>query len=373
MKIYTGEFRKICSEIERTNKRITIYGAGMIGSVTTLSILNENNLLGRVAFFADGDSKKWGTEVEGIRVEPKSRLKEINGSDFILIIAISRFYDLYLELEEYENLKGTECCIIPMLCIDNYPVHEESIISKNGDKPIIPKVINYMWLGHNPLPAPLQKCIDSWKRFCPDYEIRCFNEDNYDIEKVPYMKQAYEAKAFGFVPDYARLDILYNYGGIYLDTDVELVKPLDDLLYQEAFCCVEKWQTVNFGGGSGAAPGNKLIGDLLKERERISFIEEDGSQNRNTCGYYDTKFFMERGYRINGKLQTIEGVSVYPYEVFHPYDYMSGKTSATENTYGIHHFNGGWLDEKQAEANRLSVKNYERVCELANRIKSLGY
>ena len=157
MKLYSGEFRKICSDIKRINKHIIIYGAGMIGSVTTLSILNENDLLDRVAFFIDGDSKKWGTEIEGIRVEPKSRLTEINGSDYVIIIAISRFYDLYIELEEIENFKNTECYVVPMLCIDNYPVHRESIIKKQGDKQIIPKVINYMWLGRHALPSHLQK------------------------------------------------------------------------------------------------------------------------------------------------------------------------------------------------------------------------
>lgn len=96
---------------------------------------------------------------------------------------------------------------------------------------------------------------------------------------------------------------------------------------------------------------------------------DDGSQNRNTCGYYDTKFFLKHGYQIGGKIQSVEGVTVYPYEVFHPYDYMSGKTISTINTYGIHHFNGGWLDENQVEANRLSMKNYDRIYQSANEIE----
>ena len=102
------------------------------------------------------------------------------------------------------------------------------------------------------MPGSLKRCIDSWKKYCPDYEIKRWDESNYDISKSSYMKGAYESKKWGFIPDYARLDILYNYGGFYLDTDVELVRSLDELRYQPAFSGVEKWSVVNIGGCSGA-------------------------------------------------------------------------------------------------------------------------
>lgn len=361
MRIKINSFLQIKEEIAKSNKKIVIYGAGMIGSITTLSILGDIGLTAKVECFVDGDSTKWGTFVSNIPVFSKGKLREIDGNKYVVLIAISRFYDLLEELNGFSNLNDAECYIVPMLCLENFKPSFDFVIERQQGIQRIPKVIHYMWFGKNPIPNTLQRCIDSWKKYCPDYEIRCWNEDNYDIEKIPYMKQAYEKRAYGFVPDYARLDILYQYGGIYLDTDVELVRSLNDLLYQEAFACVEKWQTINFGGGSGAIPHNEMIGQLLEERSKISFIEDNGRLNKTTCGYYDTAFFMRHGYKINGKVQKINGVTIYPYEVFHPYDYMSGIVTQTANTYGIHHFNGGWLDGSQANANRITAENYEKA------------
>ena len=99
----------------------------------------------------------------------------------------------------------------------------------------------------------------------------------------------------------------------------------------------------------------------MEYRTKISFLDENGNQNRNTCGFYDTKFFINKGYKINGEVQDVNGFTIYPYEVFHSYDYMSGRVSKSINTYGIHHFNGGWLDESQVEANRKTVELYNRI------------
>ena len=137
---------------------------------------------------------------------------------------------------------------------------------------MIPKIIHYCWFGGESLPESAIKCINSWKKFCPDYEIIRWDESNYDVTKNVYMKEAYEAKKWGFVPDYARLDIVYNYGGIYMDTDVELLKPLDDLLGCNAYMGVEKPGIVALGLGFGAEKGNSVIGDLLEEYNDKRFI-----------------------------------------------------------------------------------------------------
>ena len=172
------------------------------------------------------------------------------------------------------------------------------------------------------------------------------------------MKQAYDSKAFGFVPDYARLEILYNEGGLYLDTDVELKRNIDDLLYQEAFCGVEKWQIINFGGLSGSVKGHPMTKKFLDARKDIMFIDSNGKQNRNTCGFYDTRVAIDDGYKINGETQNINGMNIYTYDYFHPYDYMSGIVNETENTHSIHWFNGGWLDDKMKKANEEAKRNY---------------
>ena len=222
-----------------------------------------------------------------------------------------------------------------------------------------------MWLGRKPIPDNLKRCIDSWRKYCPDYEIIEWNEDNYDVEKHPYMIFAYEVKAYGFVPDYVRLDILYNEGGFYIDTDVEIKKNLDDLRYQEAFCGVEKWQIINFGGLSGAAPKHPMIKLFLDARKNISFLDADGQPQKITCGMYDTPVAIRAGYKINGKTQCINGMNIYAYDYFHPYDYMSGTVYETEHTYSIHWFNGGWLDGKMKKANDNTQKKYEHIYQKA--------
>lgn len=357
-------------QIEQNNQNIIIFGAGMIGTVTVSSILKNYHLEHRVLFYVDNDPNKWGKSVlsgeNEYQIFPVDKLKEIEGKDIVIFLTTSRFSNSLSQLENLENIQDMLCYMIPMMCISNFQPSEKEIIRKDSREPLIPKVIHYMWLGIKEIPRPLQLCIDSWKKYCPDYEIRCWNESNYDIEKNVYMKQAYERKMYGFVPDYARLDILYTYGGIYLDTDVELVKNLDDLLYQEAFCSVEKWQTINFGGGSGSVKNNEAIGKLLKARKNLQFVDQYGNQDKNTCGYYDTLALQKYGYKICGGPQKILNLNIYSYDVFHPYDYMSGRTDLSANTYGIHHFNGGWLDEKMKEENKKSSDEFERIYKLAS-------
>ena len=225
----------------------------------------------------------------------------------------------------------------------------------------IPKVINYCWFSGNPMPEYLVKCIESWKRFCPDYKIVRWDEDNYDVGKNIYMKQAYEAGKWGFVPDIARLDILYNYGGLYIDTDVEIIKNLDDLLGNEAFTGVEKWGNINMGGCSGAVPHHPMIKKMLDFRINEEFIMQDGSLNLTTCGYYETMPFIQEGFIPDNTTQTIDGMTIYSSDYFQPYDYMSGETCITKNTHSIHHFNGGWIDEKHKEERQKTKDNYQKM------------
>lgn len=132
---------------------------------------------------------------------------------------------------------------------------------------MIPKKIHYCWFGKNPLPNEVKKCIESWKLFCPDYEIIEWNEENYDVFKIDYMAEAYKAEKYAFVSDYARLDIIYNNGGIYLDTDVELIRPLDDLLHHSCYLGMELPGRVATGLGFGAVKGNNFLYENMKYYE----------------------------------------------------------------------------------------------------------
>lgn len=365
MNVICQKIERIIKYIKDNNMNIICFGAGVTGRVTALQILKSNDLLDKLLFFIDNDEKLWDMDIVEAGYTYKILSPEILQTDIvnnsIIFLNVSRFEAVVEQLNSYNNLNDVMACITPMLCIHNFCLNESSGTHVISDERKIPPIIHYFWFGKKTIPDSLKRCIESWYKYCPDYEIVQWNEDNYDISKHPYMQQAYENGAYGFVPDYARLDILYNYGGFYLDTDVELIKSLDEMRYQESFVGVEKWQVLNFGGCSGAVKGNPMVGQFLKERESVYFIDANGNQNRNTCGYYDTRVAIRNGYILNGTTQCVNGMNIYAYDYFHPYDYMSGLTNITDNTVSIHHFNGGWLDDDMRAQNELTKCNYLKL------------
>ncbi len=210
---------------------------------------------------------------------------------------------------------------------------------------MIPKTIHYCWFGGKPLPKMAEKCIKSWKKYCPDYEIIEWNESNYDISSAPlYVREAYKAKKWGFVPDYIRLWIIYNYGGIYLDTDVEVVKPLDDLLENKAYAGFETpSNVVNFGLGFGAEPGNRIIKELMDSYNDLHFINPDGTLNMIPSPELNSEVFRRLGLIENNTNQMIGSMRIYSSEYFCPKDMWDRTLKITENTVSIHHFDGSWV------------------------------
>ena len=284
-----------------------------------------------------------------------------------MIITNSHFYPIVKALDELKELEEVEAYIAPVMQVTELKNAVKASPVMLEKEPVIPKVIHYCWFSGKEMPDEFKRNIEGWERCCPGYEIRRWDESNYDVGKNPYMAAAYEHKKWGFIPDYARLDILYHQGGIYMDTDVELVRNLDELLYQPAFCGVEKWGNINMGGCSGAVAHHPMLWEMLQEREKISFIKEDGSLNLETCGIYETRPFIRAGMRIDNQVQNIGGMTVYSSDYFHPYDYMSGELTVTENTFSIHHFNGGWLDQKAKEQREKTRKLYQAVLQRMER------
>ena len=236
---------------------------------------------------------------------------------------------------------------------------------------MIPKKIHYCWFGGNPLPEKDQKCIDSWKEKCPDYEIIRWDESNYDINKNLYMKQAYEAKKWGFVPDFARLDIIYNEGGVYLDTDVELLKNLDELLKNDAYMGTEEGGTyINPGLGFGAAKNHPGIKDLMDIYKNRSFIKEDGTLDTVASPIMNTERLQMHGFVPNNKVQVVNGITIYPSDYLAPKDYQTQKLHLTENSVSIHHYNASWFS-KSKKINRkiiaiIGKKNFYRLVKIKN-------
>lgn len=231
----------------------------------------------------------------------------------------------------------------------------------------IPKIIHYCWLGGNPKPESVLRCIDSWRKYCPDYEIREWNESNLDISMNEYTRQAYEAKAWGFVPDYLRLWIVYNYGGIYLDTDVQIIRSFDPLLSHAAFAGFEQGTAdqdgayVNFGQGFGAEAGNSVLCEHMELYEKLCFRNVDGTFNRLASPHYTTDVLVRRGLnRKSNKIQKLPDITVYPDDRFCPKSFATGMVHKTSNTYSIHQFDGSWYSQAEQELRERWEKDARR-------------
>lgn len=364
MQLKTGSFIAMAEDIIRKNSKIVIWGAGVIGSVITPEILAANGIDSYVECYIDNDRTRWGTDMElggrTVKIYSPDRLK-IMERNTVVLMTISRYYDAFEQLRLMECTGEMSCYIIPMMCIRNFCGNTGNGALMMTSKPVIPKVLHYMWLGNKPMPEKLEKCVESWKTFCPDYEIVRWDETNYDVHKNAFVAEAYDNGRYGFVPDFARLDILHQYGGIYMDTDVEVVRSLDELLYQRAFCGVEKWQVLNFGGCCGAVKGHAGLEPFLERWSERRILREDGTLDSLSSGLIDTEIALQAGYQMNGENQNVLGINIYTFDYFHPYDYMSGMMHRTAHTFSIHHFNGGWLDEGARASNRKTTQMYEEL------------
>lgn len=218
---------------------------------------------------------------------------------------------------------------------------------------MIPKIIHYCWFGRNPLPELAQKCIASWRINFPDYEIKEWNEDNYDVNMIPYTKEAYEAKKYAFVSDYARFWILYRIGGLYFDTDVEVIKPMDEIIARGPFMGCEKRSQAEAppkqlgvapGLGLGMPPGHVLFKEILDEYSSYHFLNKDGSLNNTTIVEYTSQILCKHGLRNTPDIQQVAGVWIYPHDYFAPKNVDTKELVITERTVSIHHYDSSWAE-----------------------------
>ena len=219
------------------------------------------------------------------------------------------------------------------------------------------KKLNYCWFGGNPLPELAQKCIASWKKYCPDYEIIEWNESNFDIHCCKYVEEAYNAKKWAFVSDYCRFWVLYNFGGIYMDTDVEVIKPLDDL--PDNFVGFENKTTCNSGLIRGALSQDKICELMLESYGKDKFLLDNNELNLKTVCARETEILCEYGLVLNGEKQTILETTVFPADYFCPKDFETKEINITRNTLTIHHFDSSWWTEEDYYKEKLT-KRYNK-------------
>ena len=218
---------------------------------------------------------------------------------------------------------------------------------------MLPKIIHYCWFGRGEKPVLAQKCIDSWRKFCPDFEIREWNEDNCDYLAMPFMMEAYAAKKYAFVSDVMRLIVLEQYGGVYFDTDVELVRDIAPLMDDGGFIGFENDQYVNSGQGIAAMPHHPVVQAMIEEYRKLHFTSADGTINAVGCPHLNTDVMERYGLVRNGKEQRVAGIHVYPAEFFNPLDSVTGKLTKTENTYSIHWYSMSWLPKSVQIRSRM--------------------
>ena len=351
MKLRNSNYAEFAKNVREHNIRIIIYGAGMIGQIVIPHIIETYRLHDYVECYVDMDKRKTGKKIVIGYAEYEIKTPDILKDaveNTVILLTNSKFYPVVDFLDKIEALENVDCYIVPMM----------QMIEQ---RPMIPKTIHYCWFGGKMLPDFLKECIASWRELCPDYEIVQWDESNYDVNKFEYTKQAFENGKFGFVTDVARLDILYQHGGIYMDTDVKLIKPLDELLYQKGFVGVERWGNINTGGGVGVIPHHPMIEEMLDYRLKFPFVLHDGSFNIETNGLYETTPFIRHGMRIDNTLQIINGMTVYPASVFHPYDYMSCIENIEDDTMAIHYFYGGWMEEDDRKNRSNTQDKYEAI------------
>ncbi len=224
---------------------------------------------------------------------------------------------------------------------------------------MIPKIIHYCWFGGGEKPKSVIKMINSWEKYCLNFEIKEWNESNFDININQYCKEAYQCGKWAFVSDIARLFALYSEGGIYMDTDVEVIKPLDELLENNVFFGFEgtEWIGTNI---IGSEKDNPFVNEFLNIYNNEKFVNNDNTLNTTTNVERLTDLLQNRyGVKLNGSEQIVKGIHIYPTDYFCPYDYINGTLNKTSNTYSIHWYSQSWI--KRGGIKRKLLQIYHRI------------
>lgn len=345
--------KAITKEIQ--DKKLYFFGAGRsLGNC--LDVYCQNKTPEAVV---DNNEALWGTVKtldgrEARVIGVKDFLKELEHTPLeqVVLIITAVFYgaEIVEQLDGIPELDGLTCYLHAIVRNTAEPM---PAFAFSAGEQKIPKKIHYFWVGGHPLPARLQKCVDSWSRFNPDYEIIRWDESNYDFTKVDYMREAYENKAWGFATDYARLDVVYQYGGIYLDTDVEVLRSLDVLLRDEAFFGAGSADHINTGVGFGAVPQCELVKAMRDYYHDKHFI----GSNRAVNLQYQNPVFTQYGFRIANEYQRINDMVIYSAEVLSPSGTVGWGNFFSDKTISIHHNEYSWI----AENERIALRNLKEM------------
>ena len=346
---------------------VIVIGAGK----RAVWLLNTYDL--NYKYVVDSDEKKEGKVIEGEKVSLKIQgweyLEEhYEKNDLIIVTPSYGYQELTDRIETI--LERPDVLVLAYSSalqwdIERIRQSRDPFEITKGKENKIPKTIHYFWFSGDPYPDKVKRCLDSWHKFCPDYEFKLWSLENYKTDNV-FCNEALSKKVWAFASDFGRCDVLYRYGGIYMDLDVELIKPLDDLLYDDGFFCFESKEGVDPGSGMGCTKCNEVFEKICKKYENLHFINEDGTFNKVDILKQYTSVLEDYGLKKTGRYQLVNGIAVYPPLVFSPYSYQTGIDSRYGNTYGIHHWVSAWISEEQ----RMEMENRKRT--LTTYIQQIG-
>lgn len=328
------------------NRKVICIGTGIQGR--RFACLIENwNLQGSIVAFADNNKALQGNDFqyrtmrypifsidEAVRMADKNTLWVITCLDENTIKE---------QLQQYVEMKDAQVTSLSAVASAQLRISDYEAVIREYQEPIIPKVIHYVWVGGK-MPEVYKRNIENWRQKCPDYEIVEWNESNYDFKKNLYTYEAYVSKRYGFVPDFPRLDILYQYGGIYLDVDVEICQGLDNLVFQKGFAFMDATLLVNHGSGFGCVQGLDIIGELRDIYNDKEFRLQGGTYNLSPCMLYTYEVLARYGWQVRDQIQNIKGLNIYPMICVGNIPY-TGEMRITEKTYVLHQGAKSWLKQ----------------------------
>ncbi|WP_051151056.1 glycosyltransferase family 32 protein [Butyrivibrio sp. VCB2006] len=342
------------------NRKIVAFGASILMQVISDNY-KELGLEEKVSYIIDNDPNKNGT-----KYQLGQSMKDIHSPDYllndnleniaILLASDAYAYEMYRQLEDKKELENVPCfCLSTMLMsnVDDTCEHMDIPSTQN-----IPKIIHCFWFSGDEKDDLSKRCMESWRKYCPDYEIKEWNTTNYDVTKNPYMYEAFKARKWAYVTDYARLDMVHEYGGFYFDLDLELVKSIDPLLgasFVAGFGPIRDVELAAFGAEKGFA----VVAKFLKGYEDRVFDPGQKLTLKDVQPLYIGKIMERMGFEINGKYQNREGVVLLPRDSFSPRNWFTGEVSVEQTSYGIHHCAGGWAsreENKKKQQNMMSAR-----------------
>ena len=279
-------------------------------------------------------------------------IRQINVHD-VIVISPSLFVELREKILAIDELKNHDCYLYIIMKAIQWDYDRELASNvpfeiTRGSNAIIPKTIHYFWFSGDPYPDKIKRCIDSWYKYCEGYEIKQWNLENYRTD-CAFCNEALAKRSWAFASDYGRCDVLFQYGGIYLDSDVELVRPLDDLLYDEGFMCFESNAGVDPGSGMGAVAKHSIMRDIRERYHGLHYVDEYGNVYQPNIMNLYTDVLKKYGLKSGSQYQRVNGFAIYPPLVFSPYSYMTFRTQPYDNVYAIHHWVSSWVTQKRKQ------------------------